>query len=774
MVSTFLPEDEQQFPPPPGVPLGPGQPGLPPLGGAGILPPPSPQPFDPGLAAAGGPPMPTSPAVAPAPAEPPRRRLPPPEPGSLVDQILRLAKGQEEEDKKTKRQKRLERMYPKPDEVSIKRAKTTLENRWIKFRQKYDSVRKYREHEDYLPLKWGEDLEDGRRAWLNWSNDEVLWARTNATRNPVVLTIPPLGVSEEAQTQADTQERFCNALMAALERRQTFWGRVVDQQHAVGLGAWLFYFTDAYEDIEFDQREMGEVEIPEDEAVRLEIEYELDQRDLEVKESKDGKKWVVLEKASSAKKRIAEELKQAGLPFGCRWLNISSVYFEEDGQDLSQVIVSERKTWAAARARVADALGDDEFVPPPSQVGGPEGGWEISGAGDVEVITYYDRRWYAYVVGGKLVEVKEHHLPRIPVWIVKGIETSSPDPSQAYQGVVHGMLHLEQAANDLGTTMMEAAVTTAIPRPYVQLDPEAATRLEQFSAVKNGVLDISGKDGAPLVPGEIHTLQEKMPVNPLVTNAFAIIREAWQNSALGSTSKGKSPGADTAGYALHLLATTELSKYRPYAESLAREWASFCDFVRWVIKHHIGEPVYLMAEAPGGDGGKQQIALGPNDIGNEIAPAEATIDSESEANKAAMQQLMMAATAQGFVPREVTQRKAFGSRDPALWRAMQTEDFLYVNVIQNALAEELQQVIKGQPPDQQMDQMAQMLQQQQGGGQGQPPAGGAPNMGATGLQGAVQQTGGTPAPVQPPAGVPASMMGGQQPTDQGRGQVPVR
>ena len=710
------------------------------------------------------------------PDEPPKKQpLPDPEPGSLIADILDIRKQGRAAGSK-KRDEHLKKLYPKPDEGEVKRIKSRLESHWTRFRANAQYIREYRYHEDRLPAKWQLDLTDGRRGWMNLSNNEINWCVANALRNPIVVTIPPTDVTDKAQGRADRQERWANALQPACERKQIFMHPSVDQQHECGLGGFLFYWNDAYDQIDFERQKYGEVEVPEDEMVRDAIEAELVERDIEFELSESGKKWEIKESASDYRRRTNAELEHAGLPFGFRFLDMTSTYFEDDGERLTLAVVCEQKPWPAIRQAVMDKVDEDEkaFVPPVSQHGSPEfGGYTFNGD-SVECITYYDRRWYAYIVAGKVIEIKEHKLPRIPLFPLYGIVTSATDPCDRYQGVVHGMQHMEQFVNDAYTLMLNSAMKYGDPKFVLEeIDPAIwATMDESIKATMK--IDLSGNDNqVTILPGKLRNTSEHISPNPLLSQLMQQGMQTWERNGLNQVATGESPGADMAGYSLHTLQQASLAKYRPYLINIARAWGEAIDFVRLVIRDVIGEKVYLVAEQESGsESGREILALGPDDIGDEISPAECYIDPLSEPNRAAMQQIMMAAhqNGSGFVPWDVVVRRAFGAKDPALWRAMLLEDRTINEVLWPAYAEQLTQLLKGAPPQ---DVQAQMMAAM--GGQqppGMPPVGGGPNNMAQTLPGQVQQSGGTPSPLQPPAGVPAPSQAGQQPMGQGRAQTP--
>jgi len=741
-----MPIDPSQQMPGPLLPAPPME-GAPPAPG-GMFPPSMPP--APGPAGLTGMPMPTSPPAGPVlppmePEPPKKPKFPEPEPGSLMADILDIRKKGREEGN-VQREKLLAKRYPRPEQADIMGAKSRLEEQWVKFRQNAEFIRHYRFHEDATPMKWQMDLSDGRRAWMNLSNDEILWCVANATRNPPIVTVPPTSPHGSDRERADKQERWLNALLVALEKQEVFYHPAVDQQHECGLGGFLFFFNDAYDQIDFDYREYGKVEMPEDEEARYAIEWEMTERNIGFEESRDGKHWILKETPAEFNKRTAAEIEAAGLPFGVRQVDMTSTYFEKDGKDLTVAVISERKAWPVLRPSLVEKLGEDELIPPPGQRGSPEyGGWHFDGD-TVECITYYDRRWYAYIVGGRLIELKEHHLPRIPLFVLYGNVTSAPEMHHRYQGVVHGMQHMEQFANDAWSLALDNAMRYSRMKPVLE-DPNPQILSMMDESIRNSMkIDLTGDDNElSIVPGHLASPLEHIQPNPLLSQLLQQSTQGFQASGLNPVSKGTSPGADMAGYSLNMLQSTGIGKYQTFLDNDQRALSEFYDFVRLVIRDVLQERVYLVTEQrSGSDTEAQVLGLGPGDIGDTLMPSTVLIDWRSEPNRAAYQQIMMAAQGGGFIPWEVVARDAFKAKDPALWRAMILEDFALEQVLKPAYMENMKQLIAGTPPQ---DMMAAM-QQQMGSGPmpGMPPPGGGPQGAAQSLGGLVQQAGGQPAP----------------------------
>ena len=576
---------------------------------------------------------------------------------------------------------------------------------------------------DMTPEKWQKKLTDGRRVRTRWAHNEIRRVAAIQLRNGYRVKVPPKSSSATDRKRATNQERWLNALLPALERshrsrflRQTF----VKRQVADGMGIWEFYLTEAYDDIDFDQRE-GEA-------------------------------------TSAYNKRIEEAIKQAGLPFGIRPLDRTTIVYEEDENGFSRFGIIEKKPKksvleSAARKMTSDERREAE-APDPGMSGVPAHAFASSGSAEsrfdlssfsaslsgiksdyVETIRYYDPRWTAYIVEGHIVgEVEEHGLPDIPIFIAPADVTGSPFDVEAYEGVTWGPADLEVMANDLLTFEMDRLIKFGEPKLVAEADLGSPVAVNNTNPPPLNFGE-SGNDIPQLVPGQrIVDVTKDFRLEsqrPMVGFLMGLL----QQNGLNPIAQGQSPGADAAGYTVNNLMGAATAPYYPAMENEANCWAEVCDFTRLVIRDTIGERCYLSAPmADDKAGGTEWLGLDPDDI--DETPAEVTIDPLNETSRIPIRTSMQADVAAGRLPLEVYWRDGYGVQDTSAWVKMLLEEASYAEMrpmlTKLAMQAVTAQFISGSPelipPD-----AAQVAQD------------------AAGQAGDLVATGGMPAPLQPPA-----------------------
>ena len=540
-----------------------------------------------------------------------------------------------------------DQLYPKPELADLWIELEQLTTDWDGFHAQVEVNRTVRFLQDETPKKWRRHLEGDRRIRTRLAHNEILRVVASQTRNPYKVEIEPAGASAEDKRKASVQKRWANALFPALarsRRRKGMRREFVDAQNSDGLAAWEFYLTGTYDRVDTSYREVEET-------------------------GADGLPRIRRETPREFMKRTDAELIKAGLPFGLRRIDCLALVYEEDDEGVCKAFIRERKPYRHVYASLVRRLGRDKVED--LQMPGPgTGGWpwrsthNESARGEVECVRYYDRVWYAYIVGGKLIELHRHRFPGVPVFPCPGIVTSSPAPSEKFQGITWGMLDMETALNDLLTLAVDAAYTYSRPHPVVETDP--AGRL-MLGADKQPVsLDLSDPFRAKqLNPGQkvVDAFQGFEPKLPeTVTN---MLMSLYQKSGMNPIAAGESPGSDPAGYTVNTLQGAALAHYETNLDNEAETAAEIIDFARKVIRDTIKERVFLTV--PMEDrrkGGTEWLGIGPDDI--DETPCVVTIDPLSDAQRLAIRQSLTQGWKDKLISRRRVQEVGYGVQDPTL------------------------------------------------------------------------------------------------------------
>lgn len=586
--------------------------------------------------------------------------------------------------------------YPKPALSDIEEMYTTLVPAHALYQREVEDTRMIRYQQDDVPQKYKRRLQGSRRFYSRLSHNEIMRIVAMMTRNPPKVRIQQKGEGPKAQARAQKQERWCNQLLPNFERHAGIPGlarRFCDAMCESGKGVFEFYLADST------------------------VYDHLDTTPQYVVDDKTG-----MERPETPKeinKRIDADL-QGEFPFGLRTVDPLACFEERDEDGLFRVLIVEMKPYRQVYAKLVNAKNAEALrLPRPGSEGWPLSQGSsystnantysdlLAGSGATasdarqQVLTYryYDRRWYAYVVGGVLVDGPvEHGLPGVPVFIAPGMLTSSPNEHQRYQGVTWGMRNFELTLNDLMTVETDSAMALSRPKPVIETDTNQRG-MEQAKNGKPATLDLSG-DAAPyLLPGQ-HIVDAYGNFQPKIADhALKMIMELWQRSGLNPIAQGESPGSDPAGYTVNTLQGAAQNQYEVLLDNYARVVGDLCNFVRLVIRDTLQEKVFL--SVPMGSSKSPNVSwegLGPDDIDEVAAVVE--IDPLSDANRIAVRQSLEQGNKEGYVPRWKVQVDGYGADDAEAWDDDIAVDAAVEQLMGQALQEAQQTIAQrmGVPP----------------------------------------------------------------------------
>lgn len=547
------------------------------------------------------------------------------------------------------------RDYPKPTQGDIEGLYKQLEPLFTPLYRRIADERDVRYMRDETPAKWRRFLKDGRRFHSRISHNEVMRIAAMLGRNPPVVTIPAAGDRQTDITRATKQTRWANNLIPALERQaggQRVLRPLLDNIAGDGLGVIEVYMKDhtVYDDIDAEAQQVW------DDALQ---QY----RD---------------ETPREVNKRLDEQLASAPLPFG--WRRVSPLSYMAERLDgvTTRALVVEYKPYRAVYERLVKRRGgDDLHLPRPGTAGwappvSATGSWysnrlrnvgeSVSDAtNSVVTIRYYDQRYYAYIVGGVLVDGPvEHKMPGVPLIEIPGMLTGSDDIAEAYQGVTTGMVDMERAINDMYTLGLDAAYVFSRPRPIATAPSGVTIPAGQLPPA----IDLSGDRMEYLIPG--YDVKDAFAgFEPRMADAMiGQLMNMFQRSGLNPIAAGESPGSDVAGYTVNTLTQSAQSLYEIILENLSIGLGQMIDFIRLMIRDTIRERVGLSTMRGGKHGETEWLQLGPDDI--DETPSEVSIDPLAEANRMALVAQKAQLNKQGYMPRREVQLAA-GADDPEMW-----------------------------------------------------------------------------------------------------------
>lgn len=567
-------------------------------------------------------------------------KLPPP----LDRKVLAELEAQGDDGKKlaakmrADRTEELDALYPKPDAGSIQRFYEREHSNDAQWNEVIRQAREMRYMRDELPEKMQKDSKHGRRFRTRLSDNEVLRTAAIQCRNDYKVKVPAAGGSEKATKQGQKQTRWCQQLRAAFERKagKPLRRIVVDNQHGDAIGAWEFFLTDAYDRLDLEKQREGET-------------------------------------PHAYNARTEEALKRAGMPFGIRPVDKLGLFYREDEDGVSRAVIVERKLreeWDAEeryrqlqKKRNAKVDEDGVPIPDPHVAGAPIDSERTETGGDtVECIKYYDRRWYAYMVEGRLVDCDEHHLPDCPIVLVPGIPTGSPNRSEALQGVTWGMYEMERFLNDLFTREWDNAFRFQNPKVVITTPADGKRMFDDEAETKPTVLRLDDGGMPQLNPGQVpvNITQNWDPYD--TSNVVNVALQMWQRSGLNAIASGEAPGSDPAGYTVNSLQGAAQNLYEVLLDNEARAWEKICDLARLVVRDTLNETVYLASPmADSKEGGTEWLGLSPDDV--DETPTVVYIDPLSDANRLAIRQSLMEGNLKGFIKRDRVQTEGFGVDD---------------------------------------------------------------------------------------------------------------
>lgn len=588
-------------------------------------------------------------------------------------------------DLRERRREQLELLYPEPELADIQREKTDLEADFSTYHELVNENRDLRYQRDTLPEKWQQHLKDGRRVRTRLTHNEIMRVVASQTRNPPRVHYDPAGSGPKARERAEKRSRWMDELLPTFERLspRPLRRRYSDAQASDGLGVVELVLTDAYEKLDTSKRRT--VTNPE----TGDEEEESDKAYLE---------------------RTEEELKAAGFPLRLRHRDCLSVLWREDDEGVCKLLFTERKAYREVYAELRKTKSQEQLaqlrLPRPADPGTPAAATAPQELrGEVECITYYDRRWYAYVVEGRIADgPREHKMPGVPAFLFHGMVTSSPNMSEMLQGVTWGMSGIELALNDLLTLGTDTAF--AYSKPRIAVKTPADGRLLMGQDKKPRVLDFSDPSRVEqLNPGQEITDATAGFKPNLPRDVMDTLMGLWQRSGLNPIAQGESPGADPAGYTVNSLMGAAQAMYEVLLDNEARTWGRICDFVGLVIRDTLQEAVYLSVPVSeqGRRGQRREwLRLGPEDIDD--TNAIVTIDPLSDANRLAIRQSLTQGYKDKIVPRREVQEKGYGAEDADAWDEEIIEDAA-IDQLSALLIEVAKQRVFGiasPPPEQQV------------------------------------------------------------------------
>lgn len=504
---------------------------------------------------------------------------------------------------------------------------------------------------DRTPQKWALSQKDGRRFYTRLTHNEINRVVAMQMENSPMATIMPRSDAEKERNRAAGEARWCNQLIGAFERiaDRPVRRRLCDGQNEIGLMAYELYLNDAYKDIDTEPRT---IPAPDGSPSR--------------------------ETARDVLKRTSSQLREAGLPFGVRVVDGMSLYYDADDSGIYRAAIVERKpyriVWESMKRQGMDIgsmdngvpigaqgpMAGNDSMPQPGDAGFPLESWPAPGYQLVETVRYYDRRWYVYMVGGRIVDgPREHGMPFVPVVPCYGLVTSSPNVEFFAEGICWGMESIEIGLNDMLTLASDVQFT--YNRPKFVIETAEGSDLMLDDAGTPIVLDLSNPSNAEqLNPGQkvTNTLVGFEPF--LQLPLLQTYMNLWQMSGLNPIAQGESPGASPAGYSINALQGNASRLYQDLLQNEAQCTAKLFDMIRILVRDVIKMPVWLTAPMPGGK--VEWLCLKPEDVSD--VPCIVTIDPTSDANRLARRQSLMQAYKEGFISRRRVQHEGFAIDDP--------------------------------------------------------------------------------------------------------------
>lgn len=568
-------------------------------------------------------------------------------------------------------------LYPEPTLQDINEDYDRLKQDFQPWRTVARSEEERRYLRDKLPQKWQKTLQEGRRFYSRLSHNEIMRVAALQCANNPKIEILPAGDTQNARDGAIKESRWSNQLLPSWERATTrpLRRRWVDGQNAIGLCALELYVRDgtAYDTIG-DQLDPKQIMVPDD----------------------NGTPQPRMETNAEVMKRTEGVLMASKSPIGARFVHGLSLYYEEDDDGVVLAIIAENKPRKKARqAALRKGVDINDPGVKPGTPGRPVNARATSTSIEVETLRYYTKRHYAWVVDGKLIEVKEHKLPGVPVFPFVGMITSSSQMEEAIQGICWGMESMELTLNDLMTLLIDMRYTYSRPKWVVETPLQGQLMMNDPEHPRT--LDFTLPGVPELNPGQelknaLDGFQQYMALPE-----FQMLLDMWQRSGLNAIAMGESPGSSPAGYTVNSLSGAAQLLYMVNLNSEAATVGRIVDFSRLMVRDTIRERVYQAAPmADSRKGGTEWIGLSPDEVTETCSIC--TINPNSPQSQMAKAQSLMQANKAGFVPRAYVQREAFGAEDPQAWDDEIAIDIADDKLILADIDDALMQVRSTQPP----------------------------------------------------------------------------
>ena len=624
---------------------------------------------------------------------------------------------------------------PKPTQEDIEQLYEVLKSREAGYFDEVMRQRDVRYLRDTTPDKWQKQLQDGRRFHSRISHNEIMRICGIMTKNMPRVIIPPSANDQKAISKGAHQTRWAQNLIAAFEKQapEPVIRPHMDNVLGDGRGFIEIFMKEnsIYDNLKDEPQDIFDPDIN---TYRPETEEEVNAR-------------------------LDASLVGAKLPFGWRRVSPLSAFVEYDEDGISRALIVEEKPYRPVFRRL-QKRGKAEGMPRPGDMGwapfsghagfgddGMSAYWRssiLAGSGSnnasdkVLTMRYYDRTWYAYIVGGVLIDGPvKHNLPGVPLFRTCGLVTGAEDNAERYQGVTWGTIGIETLINDMMTLQADSAYTFSRPRPILTAPADV-----RIAAKPPENLDLSGLNGAPYAEPGYDIKDAFRGFEPRMTSEIiGSAMQFWETSGLAPVSRGIAPGADFAAVSANLFMDASESMYMDIVHNWERTLGNIIDFVRAMVRDTIGEKVGLPAIA-GGSQTAEWLTLAPEDVDD--VPAQVTLDIRSDANKYAITAQLAQLNKEGFAPRDEVQLSA-GADDTQLW-----DDKIIIDTAMMQLSQLIVQMAM-QVVGTQAAQRGVPLPMMGGGMPGQPgqPQPGQPGQPPQSPAGPGQPDGGPPAPGQP-------------------------
>lgn len=533
----------------------------------------------------------------------------------------------------------LEILYPEPVLADITTITDGLRGEAGPLMDIVAEVEQLRYGTDETPEKFKRQLEGNRRIRSNLTDNEIQRVASMITRNPYEVHSPTVGEDPDAVARADKRQQWGSNFFPAMERKGGSLRRmVIDSALTMSYGAYELYRTDSYD-------KLG--------------------KDLERREGETDQAY---------KKRTDPELMKASPLYGLRAVTAKNCWYRKDDEGVEHAVISDWKAYRYIYVNTREKYGQkklDELKWPKPGDPGWQSAFNNTFSGQtfrqtdstgnrpvVETIRYYDRCWYAYIVGSTLVELKRHHFRRVPVFPVECIPTSSDLPGQRTRGLTFGTRSLEFALNDRLTADHDRGMTFGRPKPVVETAVGGKLTLDRSK--RPARIDLSDPRRTPQLNEGQRIVdaygQFKPDTNEVMLTTFINL---FQRSGQNPIAQGASPGADPAGYTVATLVGQVNDLYGIVLLNDARVAGEILDTVVFDIRDYVEEVVYLpvFKDSKYGNQVVTWLALDPEDV--DECPFAVTCDPTDQQNKLARVQTYTGGWKDGVISRRRLQQDGY-------------------------------------------------------------------------------------------------------------------